>query len=83
MRAGKTGHYITVSVTVVLTEAVPEIAVTVIGYVPAGVPVAVFADAEDPETLEPPPHAIKPPAIVSNTSNKHTGENRNARLLMA
>jgi hypothetical protein len=66
-------------VSVVESEPLPEVAVTTIGYVPAGVPMPVLTDgAAGPIT---PPQAIMPAAITSNETIDNVAVNRGTGLL--
>ena len=68
--------YITVSVTDVESEPLPEVAVTTIGYVPAGVPVCVLTCCPDDELPAGAPQAVKPTAIRSNEARTNCGASR-------
>ena len=61
------------------SEPLPEVAVTTIEYVPAGVPVAGLSDGAVGPGI--PPQATKPEAITSNETSKNCGANRRTRPL--
>jgi hypothetical protein len=63
--------YSTVSVTLVVTDALPEAAVTVIWYVPAGVPVAGLSAGL--EMAVDPPHAANEIAAIKSKKAKNCG----------
>jgi len=70
------GCYITVIMTVVLSDPLPDAAVTTIGYVPAGVPVVGLSCwGNDPVE----PHAARPATITNKKANKHGKANRRIR----
>lgn len=60
-----------------LSDPLPDVAVTTTGYDPAGVPVAGLICGPDPPP--PAPHAAKPAAIVSRKASKSCGTRRCAR----
>ena len=66
------------SETIVETDPLPEVAVTVIGYTPAGVPVCVFVCCPDDELPPGAPHAVIPAAIKSNEARTNCGARRPA-----
>jgi hypothetical protein len=70
--------YITVSDTVVESEPLPEVAVTVIGYTPAGVPVCGLICWPDEDPPPGAPQAVMPAAIRSNVASTNCGAKRTA-----
>jgi hypothetical protein len=77
----KTNHgnnyYITVSVTGTLCDTLPDVAVTVIEYVPAGVPEGFACGLEEASPLQ----AASPAATSKSSAKRNCGASRRRRSL--
>jgi len=70
-------------VTVAECETPPEVAVTIIGYVPAGVPLAGFTCGEEDGPVPTAPQATRPEAATISNANSIPGARRRIRTTHA